>query len=31
MKKEETLEHLRAAKAAHIKWVQKAKFLINGV
>jgi len=31
MKKEEVLEHLRAAKLAHIKWVQKAKLLINGV
>ncbi|WP_304545245.1 CZB domain-containing protein [Sulfurimonas microaerophilic] len=31
MKKEEVLEHLRAAKSAHIKWVQKAKLLINGV
>jgi mevalonate kinase len=31
MKKEDVLGHLRAAKAAHIKWVQKAKLLINGV
>jgi mevalonate kinase len=31
MEKEEVIEHLRAAKAAHIKWVQKAKLLINGV
>jgi len=31
MKKEEVLEHLRLAKAAHIKWVQKAKLLINGL
>ena len=31
MKKEEVLEHLRAAKTAHIKWVQKAKLLINGL
>jgi len=31
MKKEDVLEHLRAAKLAHIKWVQKAKLLINGV
>lgn len=31
MTKEEVLEHLRAAKSAHIKWVQKAKLLINGV
>lgn len=31
MKKEDVLEHLRAAKSAHIKWVQKAKLLINGV
>lgn len=30
MKKEETLEYLRAAKVAHVKWVQKAKLLING-
>ena len=30
MTKEEVVEHLRAAKAAHIKWVQKAKMLING-
>jgi len=31
MEKEQVLEHLRAAKAAHIKWVQKAKLLINGL
>ncbi len=31
MEKEHILGHLRAAKAAHIKWVQKAKLLINGV
>ena len=31
MKKDEILSHLRAAKAAHIKWVQKAKLLINGL
>ena len=31
MKKEEVLGHLRAAKSAHIKWVQKAKLLINGI
>lgn len=31
MKKEEVVEHLRAAKAAHVKWVQKAKLLISGV
>jgi hypothetical protein len=31
MKKEDILTHLRAAKSAHIKWVQKAKLLINGV
>jgi len=31
MKKEEILEHLRAAKAAHVRWVQKAKLLINGL
>ena len=29
--KEEVISHLRAAKSAHIKWVQKAKLLINGV
>ncbi|MDF1879118.1 CZB domain-containing protein, partial [Sulfurimonas sp. SAG-AH-194-C20] len=27
----DVLGHLRAAKAAHIKWVQKAKLLINGL
>ena len=31
MKKEEIVEHLRIAKAAHIQWVQRAKMLINGV
>lgn len=31
MKKEEVLGHLRSAKSAHIKWVQKAKLLINGI
>ena len=31
MNKEQVIEHLRAAKSAHIKWVQKAKLLINGI
>ena len=31
MDKEHIIEHLRAAKAAHIKWVQKAKLLISGL
>ena len=31
MEKRDVVEHLRAAKAAHIKWVQKAKLLINGL
>ncbi|MBU1658419.1 CZB domain-containing protein [bacterium] len=31
MDKEHVLEHLRSAKSAHIKWVQKAKLLINGI
>jgi len=31
MEKEHVLEHLRLAKTAHIKWVQKAKLLINGL
>lgn len=31
MDKEHVLDHLRAAKSAHIKWVEKAKLLINGV
>jgi len=31
MNKEDVLGHLRGAKAAHIKWVQKAKLLINGL
>jgi len=30
MEKEQVLGHLRAAKTAHIKWVQKAKQLIRG-
>jgi len=31
MKKEEALKYLRDAKASHVKWVQRAKMLINGV
>ena len=31
MNKEETIGYLRGAKSAHIKWVQKAKLLINGI
>jgi len=31
MNKEHVVEQLRAAKSAHIKWVQKAKLLINGI
>ena len=31
MTKEHVIEHLRAAKSAHIKWVQKAKLLIKGI
>jgi len=31
MEKKIIIEHLRTAKAAHIKWVQKAKLLINGL
>jgi len=31
MNKEEVISHLRAAKSAHIKWLQKAKLLINGL
>ncbi|WP_373071909.1 CZB domain-containing protein [Sulfurimonas sp.] len=31
MEKDQIIEHLRAAKSAHIKWVQKAKLLINGI
>ncbi len=31
MNKEHILVHLRNAKSAHIKWVQKAKLLINGI
>ena len=30
MKKADILGHLRAAKAAHINWVQRAKLLISG-
>lgn len=30
MQKEEVLSQLRAAKSAHINWVQRAKFLIEG-
>jgi hypothetical protein len=30
MEKNEVLDQLRAAKAAHINWVQKAKMLIEG-
>jgi hypothetical protein len=31
MTKEDLLEHLKEAKEAHIKWLQKAKMLISGV
>jgi hypothetical protein len=31
MKKEDALKYLRDAKASHVKWVQRAKMLINGV
>jgi len=31
MTKEEILDQLGAAKTAHIKWVEKAKLLINGL
>jgi len=31
MDKEHILEHLRAARSAHIKWVQKAKLLVSGL
>jgi hypothetical protein len=31
MDKEHALGHLRSAKTAHIKWVQRAKLLINGI
>lgn len=31
MEKKDVLEHLRVAKVAHIKWVQKSKLLINGL
>lgn len=30
MQKNDVLDHLRAAKAAHINWVQRAKMLISG-
>jgi uncharacterized protein (UPF0335 family) len=30
MEKQEILEQLRAAKAAHVNWVQRAKMLISG-
>ncbi len=30
MDKNEIIDHLRAAKTAHIKWVQRAKLLTNG-
>jgi len=30
MNKNEVLDHLRAAKAAHINWVQRAKLLVSG-
>ena len=30
MQKNEVLEQLRAAKAAHVNWVQRAKLLISG-
>lgn len=30
MEKSEILDQLRAAKAAHINWVQRAKLLISG-
>lgn len=30
MLKSDVLDHLRAAKAAHINWVQRAKMLISG-
>jgi hypothetical protein len=30
MEKTEVLEHLKAAKNAHIKWVEKARLLIDG-
>ena len=31
MNKEHALEHLRSAKASHVKWTQRAKMLINGI
>jgi hypothetical protein len=31
MNKAETLEHLHNAKKAHVKWVQRAKALIEGL
>ena len=31
MKKEEILNHLRAAKDSHIRWVRNAKLLVNGM
>ena len=31
MNKAETLEHLHCAKKAHVKWVQRAKALIEGL
>lgn len=31
MNKQHVLEHLRAAKASHVAWVQRAKMVINGV
>ena len=31
MNKEDVVGHLRAAKTAHIKWVQKAKLLVSGL
>lgn len=31
MDKEHALSHLRAAKTSHVRWVQRAKLLINGL
>ena len=31
MKKDEILQHLRSAKQSHVRWVQSAKLLINGM
>lgn len=31
MNKHQTLEYLRAAKASHVQWTQRAKFLIRGM